>query len=250
MPMDRAGLVRMIEAVFGICPKPVRISGFPREPWQDSLEMKGLENLSEDEIEQALWHVFPGSYGNVDVFRYIARIAIEYAFLQPAYDCCEDGRILRDEMAEICALRCCEWKSYLNEREQQLIEEVFWCGWELECEDLGYLSPFYFVVLTGWKRQVPDLTYLGRDMTEQISELIGRARAAIRSYPATVSGPEVFDVLFGIYHSRKIRCKDRGLANRWLDESWFVAGEIARSLTEKEKADIDLQLRDYFAIVS
>lgn len=246
MPMEKVHLLNEIEAVFGIYPKPVRISGFPREQWQDSLETKGLEDLTKDEIEQALWHVFPGHYGNVDVFRYIARIALELAFLQPAYDCCEDGTILRDEMAEICALRCCEWKSYLNEREQQLIEEIFWCAWRQECDDVGYLHPFYFILLSGWTKHVPDMECLGPGMNEQIAVLIGRARVAIKSYPVTVSDPAVFDILFAVYHERKIRCKNRGLADRWLDGIKFTAGEVARLLTEAEKICLNVELSELF----
>jgi hypothetical protein len=147
MNMNKQELCALIKDVFGKYTRPSVVAGHLREPWQDRLEKVPLEQLSSEEVYLAVCHVFPGHYGDKNVFCYMLNRTLMYLI--------DDiDELWAEEIKTLTGKRCTEWKTQLLPQEIDSITSVFQYASFKEYFSSHLISPFFFTLFLLWDTDV------------------------------------------------------------------------------------------------
>jgi hypothetical protein len=137
--MNKKELCDLIKKAFGKYTRPNIISGHPREPWMDRMEKVPLEQLTSEEMYLAVCHVFPGHYGDKNVFCYMLNRTLLYFI-------CDTDELWADEIKINTGEHCVQWKTKLSPQEIDVITFVFEYASFKDYYSSGSISPFYFTL--------------------------------------------------------------------------------------------------------
>ena len=219
-------LCKRIDEVFGKYKRPKHISGEPREDWQDLVEQRNLGSISEEGLELAMYHLFPGHYGDLDVFRYVLKRALHQCFCADR----EWEEPSMDDLLEVTCRNCCRWKVQLTQDERDLLECVFQDAWRQHYASTEQLSSFYFNLLMVWTCMIPEYDKIlgcspkgDREFRERIANVLFAYR-----WPKLVSPCRA---LLGIYDSERRANMNRSLVFDWVGDAltfgdWDVPGVL------------------------
>jgi hypothetical protein len=195
--MEKKELCSLIKEVFGKYSIPGRVAGHLREPWQDRLEKVPLEQLSSEEIYWAIRHVFPGNYGDKNVFCYILNRLLMY-FVD------DIDELWIDEIKVITGERCAQWKTQLSPQEIDVIIFVFQYASFKEYYSSEAISSFYFIFFLLWYRDIEVvLSYFNTGYSKQAVDALKYDIQYIIEYYQNIPDMSPLAAILGAYYLKE-----------------------------------------------
>lgn len=264
MTKDEVAFLIEIHSIFGNVPKPKMISGLPAEPWQERLIRNELSDVSWEDFWHAIDHVFPGHYGDVNVFRYLLSGSLcMFVVEKPKLLECLDKRV-RKCMAQVpkalrkrgfsesyyapLIKRCFEWRSQLNHDELEAIGTAFTVRFLNDCISYGEVSPYHFTYFIMWFKSVTILKEALASVPVDVGSFKTRGRDILEGY-RHLDDMSALAALTGVYFTddRKKCMSEEGTHWRSDGMGLLLESELNQIVAEGDRIRLDKELEDFFA---
>lgn len=171
----------------------------------DNLVKMPLEEIDEKDLRSAMDHLFPGHYGDINVFRYVLPHCLEIMldkyqrYFLDEEDFCDSSLYyeyinnysnLENEvegepknysgLRYPTSCRCLEWQPNLENNEIEFISEYYRELFKRFYEFAKTIYPFYFNFLLLWDKNIPELKRLGDDVEQPVKHFKQLGREIIR----------------------------------------------------------------------
>lgn len=268
--MDSQTILFDIKKVFGIYSRPKHIGGFPRESWQDVVEHTPLEKIDIDTLLKAVRHVFPSSYMDVNVFRYLLSRILPYFISYPEnqksntfnnvdeYNCDDEWWSDTSEIntieniIQVTAEFCVRWKAYLKQEEVSVIDRVFNYASLISCCKEQKISSFFFTLFLLWEKNYKKMfSYIESNYSEEAIGILWEEGRKVILFFKDVPNMLPLYALLGIYYYNEeiMRDKDSESISFWFENSINLAPiQIPSYFTEEDIKLADKEIVDFFKI--
>lgn len=216
--------------------------------WHEAMKSVPLFQLEYKILVDALFHIMPTVYGDVELFKYLLSLCLRISFF-PERTLYERDDFERHEIRGRTGWLCCQWKQNLKESEIDLIDRVFWSGLQQDYGRTGNISPFYFNLFVLWQKSPPEFIRLGESAKLAIDEFKNKGKQVIQGYLGIEEKYHSFKALFNCYlEVDKKPVRFQSVIDQWNEEVLCAPFMTMWEIFGRDRmADIEEQLREYFS---